>query len=204
MTTNSENNRNNDKAGEINREKHKPAAKKARYVSHDELLAFQKGIEAAVNTALEEQFKNVEELVSSKINASNAEISKALMQHGEAINSIAAAIQGGQIQQPQQQQMQQQPAGQPINRQARLEEITNLVNQITEIPWVKEKLGLTPADPVDQVWAAKLQNNITRLYNNSLKIAATASERVLQKEINLTTKELAKGIVSDGLAEHGI
>jgi hypothetical protein len=166
---------------------------KRKYVTHEDLAVFEKSIEGAVNAALEEQFKQVEELVSSKLNASNAEISKALMQHGTAIESIANMIQNGQPQaQPQQ------------NRQQKLDDLIGQVHQIMEIPLVKQKLGIE-SDPLTAEADALISANWTAAKREFINMQKRSLKKAFTK--GLVFPEEVEGLVESAgtkAIEHGI
>lgn len=146
------------------------SVRKSKYVSHEEFAQFRAEIVQEINGALKQQFDNTEQMVSGKINASNAEISKALNEHGNAIQSIAAAIQNGT--------MQVQPQA-PTSRQQRFDDFMGQINQILENPLVKQKLGLE-------------QDPISSEFSNLAEVVATGAKREVAAAMKTSIRKYLK------------
>jgi flagellar hook-basal body complex protein FliE len=151
---------------------------------------------AEVLSALTTQFdatitelKNSNENMAGELRKSTAEFSRILNEHAEAINALA-------------QQRQQNPGQVQTGNSQKLDDLIQKITAITELPFVKSKLGLEDVNPATQRLQSLGETVALGIQRRSIK----ELEKIALKQIrrgDLFADEVT-GIVTETVTDHGI
>ena len=157
-------------------------------VTKGELKQVLQDMSQQMSESLNKAIESMEDIVSKKINANTAEISKTLNEHANAITSIAQVVQ----QPPQQTQAQG------------LKSIISQVLQDPELrPLFLQKVGINPVDPVSEGFG-DLAQTLALGAKREVQAAMKLSIRKYLKQGHLFTDEVKDVIVDKAAVSHGI
>ena len=157
-------------------------------VAKGELRVILDDLGKTMSESLNKAIESMETIVSNKINANTAEISRTLNEHANAIQSIAAAIQ----------------APQPQTQAQGIKQLIAEVLQSPDLrPIILQKIGVNPVDPVSEGFG-DLAQTLALGAKREVQAAMKLSIRKYLKQGHLFTDEVKDVIVDKAATSHGI